>query len=175
MYLGERAERERTAKVKGAQDAIARHEGRIQNKLDRSAGDAVNGEDGADGARVEAEAAVEVKRRLVVVGRARDDGGAEEDGDVLVVRDRVEGEKRVGQQRDDGPVGEDVPHGRRARGRAGVARQRLGGDERRRGLAVDKRRGPAAGFPLARKGAGETLADQETPVCPVTFGRERFL
>lgn len=134
----------RTAKVKGAQDAIASDEGRVQDELHRSAGHAVDGEYGANGPRVEPEAAVEVQRRPVVVWRARNDGRAEEDCDVLVVRHRVKGQERVREERNDGLVGKDFAHGRRALGLGAAAWKRFGGDERRRGLAVDKRRRAAA-------------------------------
>lgn len=102
----------RTAKVKGAQDSIASDEGWIQDELHRRAGDAVNGKNSADGPRVEAEAAVKVQRRLVVVWCAGDDGRAEEDCDVLIVRHRVESQERVREERDDGLVREDFAHGR---------------------------------------------------------------
>ena len=146
--------------------------------MDDTAGNAVDGVDGADLLGVEAETAGELEGEVGVGAVRHHAGVVEEDREDLVVGNGMQGHDHVREEVDAGLPGEDLAESDgfgRDGDVVGTGHGRFG-QQGRRCLVVDERMSPPPWGRLgALEGASQLLAQDQAPVALVAFGIECFL
>jgi len=87
-------------------------EGWKDDKLDETAGNTVDGEDGSDRVRSKAEAASEAEGELRILWGMFDGRVIEENGEHLIISDGMKGEKGIGKKTNTGLRSENLLHTR---------------------------------------------------------------